>query len=46
MRKEIKTLLRVAFEAFDANCSGSMDLKEFKRVIKIMGVKMSGERVK
>lgn len=46
LRKEIKNLLRTCFEAFDTNHSGTMDFKEFRKVIKIMGLKMSKSQIK
>ena len=46
LKKEIRNLLKTCFEAFDSNHSGSMDFKEFWKVIKIMGVKMNKAQIK
>ena len=46
MKKEIRNFLKITFDTFDENRSGSIDLKEFRKVIKIMGVRMSKEDVK
>ena len=41
LKTEIKDFLKLTFDAFDIDGSGNMDFKEFRRLIKIMGVKMT-----
>ena len=45
LTKEIKDLLHITFDAFDVNKSGSINLTEFRNVIKILGFKMSKNKI-
>ena len=45
LTKEMRTLLKVTFDSFDANHSRSIDFSELKNLIKILGVNFSRAQI-